>query len=175
MMFNQNLTILCFPKGLLHLLLLWLYMWMIVWKLGMNNLRFLVSSLTLIRFLLSRIGLIHYFLGIEVSFIDEGIVLTQHKFTKGLLEESRITHFQKALTPLPASLKLKADDGIPLADPTYYRSLVGKLNFFTHTRVNLSYSVQALSQFMQSLRDSHLQAFLHTLKYVSQRDHFMRT
>ncbi|XP_019232013.1 PREDICTED: uncharacterized protein LOC109212790, partial [Nicotiana attenuata] len=37
-------------------------------------------------------------------------------------------------SPLDHSLKLKADHGVPLKDPTQYGKLVGKLNFLTNTR-----------------------------------------
>ena len=44
--------------------------------------------------------------------------------------------------------------------------MVGKLNFLTHTRPDLSFTVQTLSQFLQLPRTSHLQALSHTLAYV---------
>jgi len=53
-----------------------------------------------------------------------------------------------------------------LLDPTYYRSMVGKLNFLTHTTPDLSFTAQTLSQFMQHPPTSHLQALQHTLKYL---------
>ena len=59
------------------------------------------------------------------------------------------------------------DEGPLLDDPIAYRALVGKLNFLTNTRPDLSFSVQTLSQFLQALRVSHLQALLHTLAYIA--------
>lgn len=41
--------------------------------------------------------------------------------------------------PLSCSMKLSSTEGTVLADPTYYRKLNGKLNFFTHTRVDITY------------------------------------
>lgn len=43
--------------------------------------------------------------------------------------------------PLPINLKLRLDEGDLLKDPSHYRSCVGKLNFLTNTRPNLSFSI----------------------------------
>ncbi|XP_019107123.2 uncharacterized mitochondrial protein AtMg00810-like [Beta vulgaris subsp. vulgaris] len=71
------------------------------------------------------------------------------------------------MTLFPIHLKLSADIGEPLLDPPLYRCLVGKLNFLTHTRSDLSYTVQALSQFMHCPLTSHFHALHHALKYVA--------
>jgi len=66
---------------------------------------------------------------------------------------------------LPPNCKLEPDQGDILANPTH-RALVGRLNFLTHTWLDLSFIAQTLSQFIQKLRSSHLQALHHTLRYI---------
>lgn len=56
--------------------------------------------------------------------------------------------------------------GTPLSDPEVYRRIIGKLIYLTITRPDICYSVQLLSQFMQSLTSVHLQAAKHVLRYL---------
>lgn len=128
-------------------------------------------------FSIKDLGSLHYFLGMEASYSDKGIILTQEKFTKDLLQNSGLTDLKRVLTPLPSNLKLSASDGTPMPDPTTYRSLVGKLNFLTNTRPDLSYSVQTLSQYMQCPTNIHFAALKHTflhLLYYWSRHHVTR-
>ena len=62
--------------------------------------------------------------------------------------------------------KLHLDQGNFLQDPSLYRRLVGKLNFLTQTRANITFFVQHLSKFLQSLGEPHLQVALHFLQYL---------
>ncbi|CAH1449045.1 unnamed protein product [Lactuca virosa] len=69
-------------------------------------------------------------------------------------------------TPLPSKLPLTSSIDNPLTDPMVYRQLIGKLNFLLHTRPDISFSVQYLSQFNQTPCQTHYDAALHVLKYL---------
>ena len=100
-------------------------------------------------FSIKDLGHLHYFLGIEVDYLHGGLVLSQNKFTKDLINEHYTDRMSRnSLTPLPIHLKLSTLEGNLLDNPTAYRSIVGKLNFLTNTKPDLSYVVQTLSQFM---------------------------
>ena len=49
-------------------------------------------------FTIKDLGILHYFLGMEASYVSEGIILTQHKFTKELLQLQHFSH-RPATTP----------------------------------------------------------------------------
>lgn len=76
------------------------------------------------------------------------VLLTQKKFTLELIKEAEIINGKATVTPLPLHLKFKADDGELYSYPSKYRYLVGKLNFLTHIRPDMSYTVQRLSRFL---------------------------
>ena len=92
-------------------------------------------------FTIKDLGALHSFLGIEVSYQEDGIVLTQQKFTRDLLLASSVKEFKKVVTPLPLITKLSSSDRVIFEDPILYRSLVGKLNFLSNTRPELRYII----------------------------------
>lgn len=68
-------------------------------------------------FSIKDLGKIHYFLGIEVTYSAQGIILTQHKFTKELLQDCDFDVTKPVSTPLPLNLKLVADEGALYSAP----------------------------------------------------------
>ncbi|XP_021756063.1 uncharacterized protein LOC110721223 [Chenopodium quinoa] len=65
------------------------------------------------------------------------------------------------------TLKPYQDEGDFCSDLVLYRCLVGKLNFLRHIRLDISFVVQTLSQFMQQPRLPHMAALQHVLRYVA--------
>lgn len=51
-------------------------------------------------------------------------------------------------------------------DPPLYRSTIGGLQYLAHTRPDLTYSVNRLSQFLQAPSDSHWKIFKRVFSYL---------
>ena len=60
---------------------------------------------------INDMGALHYFLRIDVKCTDKGIILSQQKFVRKILEESSLDLQQNACTHLPVHLKLCMTDG----------------------------------------------------------------
>ncbi|XP_070036269.1 uncharacterized mitochondrial protein AtMg00810-like [Nicotiana tomentosiformis] len=118
------------------------------------------------QFRIKGLGRLYYFLGLEVLYKPDGVIISQRKFALDLLKEYDCFAYSSLSSPLDPTLKLKANEGTLLPDLTYYRKLVGKLNFLTDTRLDIAYNVQLLIQFMQAPRDTHLTATFHLLIYL---------
>ena len=99
------------------------------------------------------LGKLKYFLGIEVAQSNSGVVISQRKYTLELLIDTGMLDCK--LAPMDPNVKLVPGQGELLRDPRRYRQLVGKLNYLTITRPDISFPVSVVSQFLQSPCDSH--------------------
>ena len=69
-------------------------------------------------------------------------------------------------TSMNPNVKLVPGQEELLRDPERYRRLVGKLNYLTITRPDISFPVSVVSRFLQSPCDSHWNAAVRILRYV---------
>ncbi|GJU76881.1 retrovirus-related pol polyprotein from transposon RE1 [Tanacetum coccineum] len=116
-------------------------------------------------FLITDLGKLNYFLGLEVSYNDSGIFLSQSKYAHDILARAHLLDAKPATTPLSTSAYFTSQ-GTPFNDPTLYRSLVGALYYLTITRPDLSYVVNQVSQFLHAPMQDHFQAVKRILRYV---------
>ncbi|RVX13579.1 Retrovirus-related Pol polyprotein from transposon RE2 [Vitis vinifera] len=112
------------------------------------------------------LGKLKYFLGIEIAQSNSGVVLSQRKYVLDILEETGMLDCKLVDTPMDPNVKLISGQREPLEDPGRYRRLVGKLNYFTITRPDISFPVSVVSQFLQSPCDSHWDVVIRILRYI---------
>ncbi|XP_075074557.1 uncharacterized protein LOC142162140 [Nicotiana tabacum] len=116
------------------------------------------------QFKIKDLGKLHYFLGLEVLYTSDGVIISQRRFALDLLKEYDCLSYRSLSSPLDLSENLRAKEGAALPNPTYYKKLVGTLNFLTNTRLDIAFSVQHLGQFMQDPREPHLKVAFHLLR-----------
>jgi hypothetical protein len=119
-------------------------------------------------FEMKDIGLMHYFLGLEVWQRSDEIFLSQGKYTVDILRRFGMLDCKPMSTPMVSNLKKlhESDSGSDLVDPSLYRQLIGSLMYLIHTRPDICFDVSALSQFMSEPRHRHWIAAKHILRYL---------
>jgi hypothetical protein len=91
------------------------------------------------QFLMTDLGPLCYFLGIEVSSTSDDFYISQEKYIQDLLARAALGDECTVETPMELNVQLRASDGDPLFDPTRYRHLVGSLVYLAVTRPDISY------------------------------------
>ena len=117
---------------------------------------------------IKALGLLTYFLGIEVAYSKSGIVLSQYKYVLDLLKDTGKLDCRPATTPTDVNVKLKAEQhekDAPI-NKTSFQRLIGRLLYLNHTRPDIAFSVNSLSQFMNDPRESHQKAADRILSYL---------
>lgn len=99
-------------------------------------------------FEMTDLGLMKYFLGIQVRQSKGEIFISQEKYLEGVLKKFQMHNCKPISTPLAISEKLQLNDGAAKADAKIYRSLVGSLIYLTITRADIVYPVSLISRIM---------------------------
>jgi len=109
-------------------------------------------------FAVKDLGLLNYFLGIEVLPNSSGFLLSQHRYILDILSRTKMTKAKPINCPMAFSTHLSAHEGDLFYDPTLFRSTVGVLQYLCITRPDISFCVNKLAQFMHNPTDLHWQA-----------------
>jgi hypothetical protein len=78
-------------------------------------------------FKMSDLGLLSYYLGIEVKQTEEGITVGQSAYATMLVDKSGTRDCNPCASPLETRLKLSKKSDSPLVNTTEYRSMVESL------------------------------------------------
>ena len=116
-------------------------------------------------FKMSNLGVLSYYLGIEVQQSTIGITICQGAYAKKLLNTTRLAANNPTRTPMEALLQLRKVGTTPTVDATNYRSIVESLHYLVNTRPALAYFVGYVSRFMEAPREEHLVAIKCILRY----------
>jgi hypothetical protein len=115
---------------------------------------------------MSDLGLLSYYLGIEVIQSDGKITVCQRSYAEKIIEAAGLSDCNSSRTPMECRLKLKKDDDAAEADKTQYRSVIGSLRYLVNTRPDLAYAVGIASRFMENPSTTHWGLVKQILRYV---------
>eukprot|EP00253_Pinus_taeda_P010785 PITA_10785 len=109
-------------------------------------------------FEMKDLGIMKYFLGMEVYQSKDDIFIFQTKYAQDMLNKFDMLDCHPSPTPSAHGEVLCRDDGANLVDEKTYRSIVGSLIFLTHTRPDVTYLVSLVSRYMTNPSEIHMKA-----------------
>jgi histone deacetylase 1/2 len=120
-------------------------------------------------FALKDLGILHYFLGIEVSECSGELLLTQTKYAKDLIHKAGMKDYKSMHMPMALSEKLAVHLGYPLDSETAtrYRSIAGGLQYLTLTRPDIAFAVNKVCQYLHYPTSARYTAVKRILRYIS--------
>ncbi|RVW82116.1 Retrovirus-related Pol polyprotein from transposon RE1 [Vitis vinifera] len=96
----------------------------------------------------------------------KGIVVSQRKYILDLLKETGMLGCKPIDTPMDSQKKLGIEKESTPVDRGRYQRLVGRLIYLSHTRPDIGFAVSAVSQFMHSPTEEHMEAVYRILRYL---------
>ncbi|KAK2988828.1 hypothetical protein RJ640_022539 [Escallonia rubra] len=117
-------------------------------------------------FEMTDIGLMSYYLGIEVKQQDNGIFISQEGYAKEILKKFKMDDANPVSTPVECGVKLSKKDVGEKVDPTFFKSLVGSLRYLTCTRPDILFGVGLISRYMEAPTVTHMKAAKRILRYL---------
>jgi hypothetical protein len=120
---------------------------------------------------MKNLGMMHYFLGLEVWKKTNEIFLSQGKYTIEILKKFGMMNCKPMATPIVTNLKKLSvsSSGSDDIDLAMYKQLIGSLMYLVNNIIDTFYAVNALSQFMSQLRQTHWIVAKHVLRYLRGR------
>ena len=123
-------------------------------------------------FSMSDLGLLSYYLGIQVDQQVGKTTLCQSSYTLRILEQAGMSGCNPCHVPMENRLKLSKNDKSPPVDKTKYRSIIGSLRYLVNTQPNIAYAVGIVSRYMEEPRGSHWAAVKQILRYLAGTIHY---
>jgi hypothetical protein len=117
-------------------------------------------------FRMSDLGLLSYYLGIEVVQAHGQITLCQKNYVEKILEIAGMSNCNSSRIPMECRLKLRKKDDAERADKTLYRSVIGSLRYLVNTRPDIALAVGIASRFMEDPTATHWALVKQILRYV---------
>ncbi|XP_039126982.1 uncharacterized mitochondrial protein AtMg00810-like [Dioscorea cayenensis subsp. rotundata] len=121
----------------------------------------------MIKFEMSDLGLLKYFLGLEVKQGKDFIFVSQRKYAENFPRTANMLECKIEQSPMNLNEKLSLDDGSGETDADKNRKLVGSLPYLTHTRPDLMYTISVVVQYMHCSSMHHLGAVKRIMYHIT--------
>ncbi|XP_068480940.1 secreted RxLR effector protein 161-like [Phaseolus vulgaris] len=117
-------------------------------------------------FEMTDLGLMSYFLGIEIKQNQDEVFLSQRKYAKEILKKFMMENCKAVNTPMNQKEKLIKDDGSDKVNESEFKSLIGCMMYLTTTRPDILNAVSILSRFLHCPNETHMKAAKRVIRYI---------
>ena len=125
-----------------------------------------------IEFEMTDLGLMKYFLGIQVEQSNNRIFICKQNYVKNVLNIFKTTNCKPTDNRVETCTKLSEQDQGSVVDPTLYKILVSILMHLIAIRPNIMYDVSLISKFMEIPKYSRWQEGNRILRYITGTTNF---
>ncbi|GAA0183716.1 transmembrane signal receptor [Lithospermum erythrorhizon] len=133
-----------------------------------NDERLIVEfkSSMLSRFDMTNLGIMSYFLGIEVIQNGNGIFIGQKQYAKDILKRFGMENCNSICNPIAPGAKIDKDTDGDAVDDTLFKQIVDSLMYLTATRPDLMYVTSLISRYVARPTKIHMKVAKRALRYL---------
>nr|GEV41405.1 hypothetical protein [Tanacetum cinerariifolium] len=117
-------------------------------------------------FALKDLGLLNYFLGIEIVHHVSDILLSQKKYILDLLQRADLSNCNPVSSPMVTSSSLSLDESTAFSNSVKYRQVVVSLLYVTLSQPDVTFAINKVCQYMYALAENHWFAVKRILRYL---------
>jgi hypothetical protein len=104
---------------------------------------------------MSMMGVLIFFLGIQVKQTKQGTFTHLAKYTKDIMKKFNMAELKPVSTPVSTAMLLGPDEDGEAADQREYRSMIDSLLYLTATLPDIQFAMYLCVRFQASPRSSH--------------------
>ncbi|GJV54768.1 retrovirus-related pol polyprotein from transposon TNT 1-94 [Tanacetum coccineum] len=113
------------------------------------------SEIMCLKFKMSMMGKMSFFLGLQISQSPRGIFLNQSKYALGIIKKYGMETSDPVDTPMVEKSKLDADPQGKEVDPKRYRGMIGSLMYLTASRPDLVFPMCMCARYQAKPTEKH--------------------
>ena len=117
-------------------------------------------------FEMSLLGELNFFLGLQISKLDDGIFISQSKYIKEMLKKFGMEYCKLVSTPITTGCKLRKDDESKEVDQKLYRSMIGSILYVTTSRLDVMQAAGLVARFQANPKETHVLAIKRIFRYL---------
>nr|GEX26237.1 hypothetical protein [Tanacetum cinerariifolium] len=124
------------------------------------------AKIMCLKFKMSMMGKISFFLGLQISQSPRGIFINQSKYALESLKKYGFESCDPVDTPMVEKSKLVEDKEGNAVDPSHYRDMIDTLLYLTASRPDLQFAICMCTRYQARPTEKHLHAVKRIFRYL---------